>query len=99
MISLLYQGLKMQLLTRRISFFLFFSSQQFHSYKTQKISWSSQCCILAYTSGTTGNPKGTMLSHDAVSAKEELNNIFEYFHQGDLHGNTEHRFILLGLRS
>ena len=95
MISLLYQDLKMKLLTRRISFFVF----QFHLYKIQKISWSSQCCILAYTSGTTGNPKGTMLSHDAVSAKEELNNIFEYFHQGDLHGNTEHGFILLGLRS
>jgi len=27
----------------------------------------NQCCILAYTSGTTGNPKGTMLSHDAVT--------------------------------
>ena len=91
MISLLYQGLNMQLLKRIILFF--------HSYKTQMIGWSSQCCILAYTSGTTGNPKGTMLSHDAVSAKEIFNNIFEYFHQGDLHGNTEHGFILLGLRS
>ena len=66
MISLLYQDLKMKLLTRRISFFVF----QFHLYKIQKISWSSQCCILAYTSGTTGNPKGTMLSHDAVSENE-----------------------------
>ena len=27
----------------------------------------NQCCILTYTSGTTGNPKGTMLSHDAVT--------------------------------
>ena len=27
----------------------------------------NQCCILTYTSGTTGNPKGTMLSHDSVT--------------------------------
>ena len=26
----------------------------------------NQCCVLSYTSGTTGNPKGTMMSHDNV---------------------------------
>lgn len=26
-----------------------------------------ECCVLIYTSGTTGNPKGCMLSHDALS--------------------------------
>lgn len=26
-----------------------------------------ECCALIYTSGTTGNPKGCMISHDALT--------------------------------
>ena len=42
----------------------------------------NQCCLLVYTSGTTGNPKGTMLSHDAVTYSAIQNTDFFYYKWG-----------------
>jgi len=39
----------------------------------------NQCCTLVYTSGTTGNPKGVMLSHDNIYWEAESANDFAQF--------------------
>ena len=42
----------------------------------------NQCCTLVYTSGTTGNPKGVMLSHDNITWQSNMGCSLHNFHVG-----------------
>ena len=66
----------------------------------------NQCCVVSYTSGTTGNPKGVMLSHDNITytAKQSLaffklnfgeGNCISYLPQSHMAGMMLDQFICM----
>ena len=66
----------------------------------------NQCCVVSYTSGTTGNPKGVMLSHDNIvytaQANLKFNNIqfgqgrvISYLPQSHMAGMMMDQFICM----
>jgi len=68
----------------------------------------NQCCILCYTSGTTGNPKGTMLSHDNITYSAMVDaqyfgweygkeSVMSYLPQSHIAGMMVDQFIIMAV--